>query len=62
MAFYHIDEFEHEYPDKKFTYPIILLKDNIGLTEFISSAEINTIENTEDLIKVLAERSINYFE
>jgi hypothetical protein len=62
MAFFHIDEFENEYPDKKFAYPVILLKDKNGLTELVSSTEINTIENFSDLIKVLIERSIDDFE
>ena len=62
MAFFHIDEFENEYPDKRFTYPVILLKDKNGLTEFVSNREINKIENVQDLIKVLTERSIDYFE
>jgi hypothetical protein len=62
MVFYHIDQFEKEYPDAKFVYPVILQKANTDLTEFLSSAEISTIENVEDLIKVITEKSINYFE
>ena len=62
MTFYHIDEFEQEYPNTKFVYPIILQKGNDGLTEFLSSDEISTIENVEDLIKIITEKSINYFE
>ena len=62
MTFYHIDELEKEYPDKRFAYPVILIKENNDLTEFISKAEINEIKNAEDLIKVLTERLINYFE
>ena len=62
IAFFHIDEFEKEYPDAKLVYPVIILKNNNGLTEFISSAEINKFETAEDLIMILTERSINYFE
>ena len=62
MNFFHIEEFEKEYPDKRFSYPIILLKNNNRLTEFVSSTEINTIETVDGLTKILTERSINYFE
>jgi len=62
MVFYHIDEFENEYPHAKFVYPVILQKANTGLTEFLSNTKINTIENIKDLVKILTEKSVNYFK
>lgn len=53
MSFYHIDEFKQRYPNKLFSYPIILLKGDNDLQEFLSSEEINKIKTVEELIKII---------
>ena len=53
MIFYHKDEFEQEFPNQKFTYPVVLLKNNDNLSELLSSEELNTMKSAEALISKL---------
>ena len=53
MSFYHIDEFIQRYPNKLFNYPIILLKENNNLQEFLSPEEINKIKTVEELMRII---------
>ncbi|CAM4124742.1 hypothetical protein [Gillisia limnaea] len=59
MMFLHIDEFQKQYKSKfghKFTFPIVLAATTNGLEVFISSEEINAIEQPEELIRLIKER------
>lgn len=59
MEFLHKDEFQKQYKSKfghKFTFPIVLAATSNGLEVFISSAEINAIEQPEVLIGLIKER------
>ena len=56
MAFYHIDEFEKEFPNHQFEYPIILKQTDSDLDIFIDKDELNKITNVESLIEVLDSR------
>lgn len=59
MEFLHIDEFQKQYKSKfghKFTFPIVLAATANGLEVFISSEEINAIERSEELIRLITER------
>ena len=57
MIFYHIDEFEQEYSNREFIYPVVLIKNNQRLTELITHSQINSIEKTEDLIEILTQKT-----
>lgn len=50
MHFYHIDEFEAQFPSAKFKYPIILKQEDDKLNEFLSSKEIDRIDRVKELI------------
>jgi len=56
MTFYHIDEFEKEFPNQQFEFPIILKQTNSDLNIFIDKEELNRITNVESLIEVLDNR------
>ncbi|WP_353779748.1 GTPase [Winogradskyella sp. 3972H.M.0a.05] len=50
MEFYHIDEFEAQYPDANFKFPIILKEELGKLTTVVSSEDFKDIEDIEALI------------
>lgn len=56
MRFLHIDEFEKKFPNQTFKYPIILLKKNGGLQEFLFPKEINQLKNIDELIAVIEDK------
>ena len=53
MEFLHIDEFEKEYKNQAFTYPIILSKNNNHLSILLSAEAINKLGSVEDLISLI---------
>lgn len=53
MVFYHKDEFENVFPKETFQYPVILQEKNNHFLEFISNKSIRSIEEIEDLIKLI---------
>jgi hypothetical protein len=56
LKFYHIDEFEKEFPNVKFEYPVILVNSNNQLEEFLSKKDLQTIKSAEALIKTIEVR------
>lgn len=59
MEFIHKDEFKKEYASKfgyKFEFPIILVIVDNELQVFISTKELNELENTEALIELIKKR------
>ena len=57
MVFLHKDEFEIMY-EKQFSYPIIL-KEEKELEEFISTEQLESLEDENHLISLLKERIMN---
>ncbi len=63
MIFYHKDEFLKSYRSKwlpKYDFPVILSIENNELNLFISSEELNKLENTESLIEEIKKRLLHY--
>ncbi|MGB5821892.1 MAG: GTPase [Saonia sp.] len=61
MEFLHKDEFSKQYASKfghKFEFPIVLASSSNGLDVFIRPEEFKSLENTEDLIQLIQERSL----
>lgn len=59
MDFLHKDEFTKQYASKfghKFTFPIVLAETDIGLEICVSTEELNNLNKTEDLMKLIIER------
>lgn len=59
MEFIHKDEFKKEYASKfgyKFEFPIILVIVDNELQVFISTKELNELDNTEALIELIKKR------
>jgi len=56
MMFFHIDEFEKEYPNLQFEYPVILKQTNSDLNIFINKEELDKTENIEYLIQILEDK------
>jgi len=59
MEFLHLDEFKKGYASKfgyKFTFPIVLSADQNELEIFISTEELNSLKNAEELIQVITDR------
>lgn len=59
MEFIHKDEFKIEYASKfgyKFEFPIILVIVDNELQVFISTKELNELDNTEALIELIKKR------
>lgn len=50
MRFLHKDEFESEFPNKKYNYPTILKRKGSIFAECISANELKTIADTSELI------------
>ena len=56
MTFFHINEFEKEYPNQQFEYPIILKQTDSDLNIFINKEELDKTENIEYLIRILDDK------
>ena len=59
MEFLHKDEFKKQYASKfghKFTFPIVLVEGSNDLEVFISAAEMNSLDNEEELIGLIKNR------
>ncbi|SKB58464.1 hypothetical protein SAMN05660776_1910 [Salegentibacter holothuriorum] len=59
MDFLHIDEFRKKYASKfsyKYTFPIVLWEDEAEMGIFITSEELEQVENTGALILLIEER------
>ena len=59
MKFLHLDEFRKRYASKfgyKFTFPIVLSVNQNELEIFISTEELNSLKNAEELIQVITNR------
>jgi len=59
MEFLHIDEFQKRYASKfgyKYTFPIVLWEDEGEMGIFISTEELERIQNEEDLINLVEEK------
>ncbi len=62
MEFMHKNEFQKMYASKfghKYEFPIILLAQNNELEVLIGTKELNSIENSEELIKMVIGRARN---
>ncbi|MBT2161970.1 GTPase [Zobellia barbeyronii] len=60
MEFLHKDEYKKQYASKfgnKYTFPIILAQVNEDLQVFVSTEEMNTLEDAESLTKIIQERT-----
>jgi len=60
MEFLHKDEFAKTYASKfgyKFTFPIVLHASEKGLEVFVKTEELDKLENSEELIQLITERS-----
>lgn len=60
MEFLHKDEFAKTYASKfgyKFTFPIVLHESEKGLEVFVKTEELDKLENSEELIQLITERS-----
>lgn len=60
MDFLHIDEFQKRYASKfgyKYTFPIVLWEDEGEMGIFISTEELERVENVEKLIQLIEEAS-----
>ncbi len=55
FRFLHSDEFEDEYPDRPFTYPIILKEEEGDLEALLCAEAINECDNTLDLINLVTD-------
>lgn len=51
MEFYHIDEFEENFPNATHEYPVVLKQDDNGLENFISKNELNSLTSLNELIE-----------
>jgi len=61
MDFLHKDEFGKAYASKfghKFTFPIVLAQTKDSLEVFVKTEELDRIENSEELINLINERSL----
>ena len=58
MMFMHIDEFENEYKNQAYTYPIILSETKNSLNIFLSTKEINKIDSVEGLVLAINENGL----
>ncbi|MDC6365842.1 MULTISPECIES: GTPase [Flavobacteriaceae] len=59
MVFLHKDEFQKEYASKfghKFTFPIVLSENMYGLEVLITAEELNSMQTTKELIKLIKTR------
>lgn len=59
MEFLHLDEFKKQYASKfgyKFTFPIVLSTNQNGLEIFISTEELNSLKNADELIQIITNR------
>lgn len=59
MEFLHLNEFKKAYASKfgyKFTFPIVLSANQNGLEIFISTEELNSLKNADELIQIITNR------
>jgi hypothetical protein len=59
MEFLHKDEFSRKYKSKfgyKFSFPIVLVETNDRLEVFITTKELDALNNVENLIKIVQGR------
>lgn len=62
MEFHHIDEFTAKYRSKwlkKFDYPVILAENMEDLDVFISKEELDTLNDSQQLIDLIQTRTIS---
>ena len=60
MEFLHRDEFQKTYASKfgyKFEFPIVLAEGEKGLEVLISTQELNGLQTSEALIRLIEERT-----
>ncbi len=57
FEFLHSDQFEAKYPNKTFSYPIILNRNKNSLDIFLSKDEINSLSSVEELIFTIESKS-----
>ena len=57
MSFYHIDDFEKKYNLKK-EYPVILKKEEKGISTFLNKTQLNKLKSIEDLIDKVEKLSL----
>jgi hypothetical protein len=50
MLFYHIDEFEKNFPNTSFEYPVVLKQIENDLTVFLSKESLNVLDTVDSLI------------
>lgn len=55
LEFYHMDEFEDLFPAAN-SYPVIYYKEELELTELLSTKMLSTIESTQELINVINQK------
>lgn len=53
MMFYHLNEFEMQFPEKRFDYPVVLKEYKGELQVVMSAQEINEIKSVDELISHL---------
>jgi len=59
MEFLHLDEFKQQYASKfgyKFTFPIVLSANQNELEIFISTDELNSLKNADELVQIITNR------
>lgn len=59
MEFLHKDEFKNQYASKfgyKFDFPIVLVGADTTFDVFVSTDELNAVENVEELINLIKSR------
>lgn len=59
MEFLHLDEFRKGYASKfgyKFTFPIVLSANQNELEIFISTEELNSLKDADELIQIITNR------
>lgn len=59
MNFLHIDEFQKQYASKfgyKYTFPIVLWEDEKEMGIFITTEELDGLQNVESLIRLIEKR------
>lgn len=53
-AFYHIDEFEAEFPDQSIRYPSLAVHENDTLVELISPAQLKQATNLDEMMALIS--------
>lgn len=58
-TFLHKNDFEKKYPNKKISYPIILIEDNGNLEIFLDTEALNKVKELDELIEIIQKKLIN---